>query len=120
MVTRAALIVLAMFAASPGMAQNGHGPASVGTVELPINLERLKQRLAALPRDDDERPLIEFYVEVYGQAPRVNPLLGFDLHSGPVNHGAPTHAEMMRQWTPEEFRTPVADLGALFNWLRKR
>jgi hypothetical protein len=27
---------------------------------------------------------------------------------------------MIRQWTPDGFRTPVADLGALFNWLRKR
>lgn len=120
MVTRAALMVLVMFAPSPGMAQTGNSPVSARTIELPVNLERLKQRLAALPRDDDERPLIEFYVEVYGQAPRVNPLLGFDLYNGPVNHGAPTHSEMVRQWTPEGFRAPVADLGSLINWLRRR
>ena len=117
---RAALMLLILLTASPSVAQDGHESASDRAVELPINLERLKQRLAALPTDDDERPLIRFYVEVYGQAPRVNPLLGFDLHTGPVNHGAPTHAEMLRQWTPEEFRTPVADLGSLFNWLRRQ
>ena len=120
MVTRAALMVLVMFAPSPGMAQPGNSPVSARTIELPVNLERLNQRLAALPRDDDERPLIEFYVEVYGQAPRVNPLLGFDRYNGPVNHGAPTHSEMVRQWTPEGFRAPVADLGSLINWLRRR
>ena len=113
-------MLLILLTASPSVAQDGHESASDRAVELPINLERLKQRLAALPTDDDERPLIRFYVEVYGQAPRVNPLLGFDLHTGPVNHGAPTHAEMLRQWTPEEFRTPVADLGSLFNWLRRQ
>ena len=117
---RAALMLLILLTASPSVAQDGHESASDRAVELPINLERLKQRLAALPTDDDERPLIKFYVEVYGRAPRVNPLLGFDLHTGPVNHGAPTHAEMLRQWTPEEFRTPVADLGSLFNWLRRQ
>jgi hypothetical protein len=91
-------------------------------VRLSVNLERLKQKLAALPASDDERSLLalNYYLEVYGRAPRINLLEGFDAHIGPSPFGAPSHDDMRAIWTPEEFSSPVANLGSLFNWLSTR
>jgi hypothetical protein len=91
-------------------------------VRLSVNLERVKRTLAALPASDDERSLLalNYYLEVYGRAPRINVLEGFDIHIGPSPFGAPSHDDMRAMWTPEEFSSPVANLGSLFNWLSKR
>ena len=91
-------------------------------VELPVNLERLKRKLAALPASEEGRSLLKlnFYVEVYGRAPRIDPLEGFDIHTGPVPYGPPTHADMLRLWTPEEFSAPAADLGSVLGWIFNR
>ena len=88
-------------------------------VELPVNLERLKRKLAALPPSDEDRSILKlnFYIEVYGRSPRLNLLQGFDIHTGPVPFGGATNADMRDLWTPQEFSTPAAislPLGWLF------
>ena len=92
------------------------------SVELAVNLERLKQRLAELPESDEERSLLklDYYVSVYGRAPEINVLEGFDLHNGPVPFGPPTHDDFQALWTPEEFSAPAADLTSILGWLLKR
>ena len=97
-------------------------PPPLPAVELSVNLERLKRKLETLPATDEERSVMKlnFYLNVYGSAPRINPLLGFDLHTGPVPFGGPSHADMLNQWTPEEFSAPVADLGSVLGWLFNR
>ena len=96
--------------------------ASLPEVKFSVNLERLKRKLATLPAADEDRTSLRlsFYLSVYARAPRINPLLGFDLQSGPVPFGGPTHADMRELWTPEEFSAPVADLGSVLGWLLKR
>ena len=96
--------------------------ARLPAVELPVNFERVKRQLAALPATDDERSILKlnFYVEVYGRAPRLDLLRGFDRHNGPVPFGGPSHADMRALWTPEEFSAPVANLGSALDWLVKR
>ena len=91
-------------------------------VELPVNLERVKTKLAALLATDKGRSLLQlsYYLEVYGRAPRLNLLRGFDLDTGPVPFGGPSHADMRALWTPEEFSSPVADLGSFFDWILER
>ena len=90
--------------------------------ELGINFERVKRKLAALPASDEERSLLElnYYLTVYGRAPGINLLEGFDTLIGPVPFGPPTHAALRDLWTPQEFSAPVADLGSLFDWLFRR
>lgn len=102
--------------------QENASPAPLPAVELPINLERVKRQLAVLPSSEEARSRLklDFYVNVYARAPRIDPLEGFDLHTGLVPHGAPSHAEMMRQWTPRGFDTPVADLGSVLGWILGR
>ena len=96
--------------------------APLAAVELPVNLERLKRKLAALPASDEERSLLKlsFYVDVYGRAPRFDPLEGFDIHTGPVPFGGPSHADLRSLWTPEAFSAPAADLTSVLGWLFQR
>lgn len=96
--------------------------APLPAVELPVNLQRLKRKLAALPATDAERSILKlnFYLEVYGRAPRINPLDGFDIHTGPVPIGGPSHADMRELWTPQEFSTPAADLSSVIGWIFNR
>ena len=115
-----ALVVSPLLA--PTYGQNTVPQPPLPAVELPVNLERLKRRLAALPSSEDERTLLKlnFYVDVYGRAPRIDPLEGFDIHTGLVPHGSPSHADMMSQSTPEGFDVPVADLGSVLGWIFNR
>lgn len=109
-------------AAGPAMPAAGqeNGPREpLPAVELPINLERVKRGLEALPSSEEARGRlkIEFYVNVYARAPQFDPLEGFDIHTGLVPHGGPTHADMMRQWTPAGFDVPVANLTPVLGWI---
>ena len=102
--------------------QDGSRPAPLPAVELPINLERVRRQLEALPSSEEARSRLklEFYVNVYARAPQFDPLEGFDIHTGLVPHGTPSHAEMMRQGTPRGFDVPVADLGSVLGWITGR
>ena len=95
-------------------------PQPLPALELPVNLQRLKQRLTALPARDEDRSLLKlnFYVEVYGRAPEINPLEGFNLHSGPVPYGPPTHTRMLRQMNPHTYQ--AISSGAVLGWSRNR
>ncbi len=117
------ILVLVLVAASGvDAAAQETEPAVLPAVELPVNLERLKRKLAALPSSDEERSLLklDFYVEVYARAPRLNPLDGFDIHTGPVPFGGATDAELRALWTPQEFSTPAADIGSVLGWIFNR
>jgi hypothetical protein len=132
MITRATMTALAVLllgppgaapaAARPAPAaasQEGGLPAPLPAIELPINLERVKRQLEALPGSEEARSRLklEFYINVYARAPRFDPLEGFDIHTGLVPYGAPSHAEMMRQWAPRGFDVPVANLGPILGWI---
>ncbi|MBQ02949.1 MAG: hypothetical protein FI737_14845 [SAR202 cluster bacterium] len=126
MTQRAIVSVVAILLVSPCLrvdaAPQEGTVAPLQAVELPVNLERLKRKLAALPATDEERSLLKlnFYLEVYARAPRINPLEGFDIHTGPVPFGGPSDTDMRALWTPREFSTPAADLGSVLGWIFKR
>ena len=62
---------------------------------------------------------LSYYVEVYGRAPRINVMDGFDVHNGPVPYGAPSHADMIAVTTPIEFPSPAANIGNVIGWAWK-
>jgi hypothetical protein len=68
-------------------------------------------------RDESEGLNLRYVVDVFGQAPRIElfPNRDFSL-SGPAPYGAPTHQDMLRVMTPQEFSAPAANLGNLFRW----
>ncbi len=78
----------------------GGDPDLLPAEELPVSLARIRRKLAQAPPSH----------------------AGFDLHAAPVPYGAPTHSDMIRHVTPEEFRTPgmsLAPVWALVKWLSR-
>ncbi len=109
-------------AASPGEAQLA-GPL-LSPQQVPVSLERIKRRLAERPGERTGLLQLAFYVEVHGKAPPLDLFAGFDLAHGPVPFAPPTHRDILEVVTPQEFRSPPADLltplQALFEWLRRQ
>ena len=73
-----------------------------------VSLDRINRELgeAEDPGQRGDAPLrLEFHVQVYGTAPKIDLLQGFPL-VGPLPYGAPTHREVIDFLTPEEFRSP--------------
>lgn len=83
-----------------------------------LNLGRIKHRLArSQAREASGSPLrLEYRLSVYGVAPPLELLRGFDTQNGAVPFGAPTHADFLNHWIPREFRTPAFPLFPLLGW----
>lgn len=94
----------------------------VDVTRLPLSLERIGRELRQSTVTEERDGLnIRYTVEVFGQAP---PLVIFtredNLVVGPVPYGAPTHRDIINHITPQEYRAPAADIGALLRWLADR
>ena len=74
--------------------------------ELPVSLERIKRKVARLGPAQSSLLRLDYYVQVYGRAPKIDVLKAFDVHSGPVPDGAPTHAELLSLILPPESPAP--------------
>jgi hypothetical protein len=90
--------------------------------ELPVSLERIRRELSQQARTSESRDglRLSYYVEVYGRAPRLELFSPEEnLTSAPVQYGGMTHQEFLRVVTPEEFRSPAADIpGAIAAFLK--
>lgn len=100
----AAALAALIFAPMPGVA--GQEPPDeadevLQAEELGVSLARIQRRLNNLPDDDDKDVLrLNFYVQVYGRAPQLKLLDGFDVHNGPVPYGAPVHRDLLAAMRP--------------------
>jgi hypothetical protein len=105
--------LLSSLLALPAAAQD-----NVDVKKLPVNLERIQRQLQqASVRENQDGLNLSFFVDVYGRAPRIELWAPEpNLLTGPAPYGAPTHRQMIDQITPQEFRAPAADFGALFRW----
>jgi hypothetical protein len=107
----------------PDSTKTAPGPeSSVDVSRLPINLERIQRQLRqSTVRDESQGLNLRYVVDVFGQAPRIElfPNRDFSL-SGPAPYGAPTHQDMLRVMTPQEFSAPAANLGNLFRWFSEK
>lgn len=135
--TRLLAATLAIGWAVPGMAQQPGSPARpeasepIPTVEpledLPVSLDRIRARLAAQPRTTESKDglRLSYYVDVFGVAPQLD-IFGPDINftTAPVQYGGMTHREFLDLVTPQEFKSPVADipsaLAALIKWATER
>ena len=71
--------------------------------ELPVSLDRIQQALAKTPMlrfDAKDRPVIR--VEIFGEKPTIEDILGPDFAKGPVKYGSMTHQEFLKMVTPED------------------
>jgi hypothetical protein len=105
--------LLSFLLAFPAAAQD-----NVDVNKLPVNLQRIQRQLQqATVRQSQDGLNLSFFVDVYGRAPRIELWAPEpNLMTGPAPYGAPTHRQMVEQITPQEFRAPAADFGALFRW----
>jgi hypothetical protein len=94
---------------------------SVDVSRLPVNVSRLQRQLQRTAiREERDGLRLRYTIDVFGQAPPIKFLPpDANLAFGPVPYGAPTHAELLRQITPQEYRAPAADFSGLFRWLDK-
>ncbi len=120
--------VIAVGLAAPAVAgqepAGGDGPALLGGGTLPVSLDRIKRRMAALPADEN-RLLLRLItrIDVYARAQAVEVLEGFNVESwtsliggrtgGAIAYGSPTHNETMRAMTPEFWRQRASSLAAI-------
>ena len=113
------LIVLLVFSSSALPSQNPQTPpqqtapkkpdAQQPTVdpkiELPVDLDRIQRALAKTPMlrfDDQNRPV--FRVQVFGDKPTIDDILGPGWQTGPVPYGSMSHQEFLNMVTPTEAR----------------
>jgi|SRR5688572_29383736 len=94
-------------AAQPTPPQQAPGPQKktiqVDPAALPVDLERIQKALADTPRlqfDASRRPV--FRVEVFGEKPTIDDILGPDWAKGAVPHGTMTHQEFLNLVTPKD------------------
>src|SRR5918996_487709 len=119
-----ALIVLSL--AAPAAAQNGAATArtesaSVDVERLPINLKRIHRELQQAQDVEIREGLnLRYVIQIYGTAPPIQLFTKEDNLTGPAPYGAPTHQEIINHITPQEYRAPFADFGALLRWLADR
>ena len=118
-VIRFTLCSVLAFGVAPAAAQaptGGAGPAVIlNAEEFPVSLERIKRRMARLPKTDRQRDFLRlsYYIDVYGRAPKIDLIQGFDVHTGPIPYGSPTHSEMVNAMTPREWRPATANLSGV-------
>jgi hypothetical protein len=112
-------------------AQQQEKPQTGGTTirpeDLPVSLDRIQAALAKTPMlrfDQDSRPV--FRVQVFGDKPTIEDILGPDYKPGPVPHGSLTHREFLDMVTPKDVQgyaafsneegAVVASTSLLFQW----
>ena len=117
-----ALLALIATMAAPALAQDATQPAPAAAIDatkLGVDLARIQRglRLAETKEKSSVEGLrLDFSIQVYGQAPRIEVLKGIDLFNGGVPGTAPSHNQMIEFWTPPIYRTPTMPISALAYW----
>ncbi|HEX6162636.1 MAG TPA: hypothetical protein VFZ31_04695 [Vicinamibacterales bacterium] len=116
-----ALLAFIATIAAPALAQDSQPPpeSTIDASKLGVDLSRIQRglRLAETKeRSAAEGLRLDFSIQVYGQAPRIEVLNGIDLFNGPVPGSAPSHRQMIEHWTPPIYRQPTLPISALAYW----
>ena len=114
-------VSLVMLAGTVGAAQD-RASTPVGAVleaeDLGISLARIQRKLDRLPDREEARSLLRlnYYVQVYARAPRLDLFRGFDLHNSPIPYGVPLHSEMLSVMRPNQLYPSAANLTPIVGW----
>lgn len=87
--------------------------------KLGVSLSRIQRGLrTAETKEQSSRDglRLQFEVQVYGEAPRIQVLNGIDLFNGQVPGSSPSHNQMIEYWTPVIYRTPGLPISTLAYW----
>lgn len=120
-----AAAILACGLAAPLAAQEAGPPSPQPTVNvnrLGIDVNRIHRQLQQdAERGPHEGLRLKYFIDVYASSPRLQLFANRqEATTGPVPFGAPTHREMLDVTTPQEYRAPVMDFGALMRWFSDR
>ena len=118
------VLALVLFLSPPAWAQQAEpatepAPPPVDATKLGVSLARIQKGLRTAEAKEKTNPdglRLEFNVQVYGKAPRIDVLNGVDLVNGAVPESAPTHQQMIDYVTPVIYRTPVMPVSAFAAW----
>ena len=103
--------------ARPAGAQDPPPPdPPIDATKLGVDLNRIQRELRlaeSREKSEVEGLRLNFSVQVFGQAPRLDILQGIDLVNGAVPGTAPTHRQFIEQVTPPIYRTPGGDFLGL-------
>ena len=120
----AILVVGLATPAAAGQASAAGAEARLDSGTLPVSLDRIKRRMAALP-DEEDRLLLRLTtrINVYARAQAVAVLEGFNVESwtsglggrtgGAIAYGSPTHNEIVNAMTPEFWRQRASSLSTI-------
>ena len=97
---------------------------AIDATKLGVSLSRIQKGLrTAEARAKSNNPgglRLEFNVQVYGTAPRIDVIPdGEDLVFGPVPGTAPSHPQFLEFVTPQIYRTPGLPISAFAAWAAK-
>jgi hypothetical protein len=123
-----ALVALLLIWSAPAWAQDRQ-PApeqaaaepAVDPTRFGVSLERIQRGLRLTETREKQKQTgtamrLEYQVQVYGMAPKIEVLKGVDLFTGPVPGTAPSHKQFIEYVTPQIYRTPVMPVSALAGW----
>ena len=113
---------------TPPPSQKPDAPAAkIDPAALPVSVDRIQKALAKTPMlrfDQKDQPV--FRVQIFGEKPTIEEILGPDWQSRPVPHGSMTHREFLAMVTPKEVQgyagfsssegMTVAATSALLQW----
>ena len=99
----------------PAPRRRATAPGHAADDVLAGSFERVRRALAEAPRSKNAIPLkLDFYVEVVGQAPRIELFTAQDMAAGPVpGMSPPTHGDMLGVMTPQAFRSGAVPISTL-------
>jgi hypothetical protein len=121
-----ALLALILSWSSPAWAQDAQpepppSDVQIDATKLGVSLERIQRGLRVSESREKARQegalRLEFQVQVYGMAPKIEVLKGVDLSNGEVPGSAPSHQQFRDFVTPVIYRTPGLPLSAGLFWL---
>jgi len=114
-------MALVLSLGSPALAQEA--PLAQGeeidAAKLGVSLSRIQKglRIAEAKEEKSASALrLNFQVQVYGQAPKIDLIRDFDFINGPVPGTPPTHKELVEFLTPQIYRTPGLPISQLVGW----
>ena len=116
-----ALMLLMAGLAVPAMAQDPQPPPdpAIDASKLGVDLSRIKKGLRVAETREKlttDGLRLNYSIQVYGQAPRIDVLKDIDLFNGGVPGTAPSHNQMIEFWTPAIYRSPTMPVSTLAFW----
>ena len=111
--------------AGPAWAQDPPAPPppteaqAIDATKLGVDLSRIKKGLRVAETREKlttDGLRLNYSIQVYGQAPKIDVLKDIDLFNGGVPGTAPSHNQMIEFWTPAIYRSPTMPVSALAFW----